>query len=83
MFLKCVCAAFCWPCSLKYGTASKDILQNAFRTHARSVLLLVGLAVLALLVWVMRKVFDRRRGILLPIEDTVAGEQTRPHIVEE
>ncbi len=69
--------------ALKYGTASRDILQNAFRTHARSVLLLVGLAVLALLVWVVRKVFDRRRGILLPIEETDASQQTRPHIVEE
>lgn len=66
--------------ALKYGTAASTILQTAYRTHAHLVLGVVGLFFFGVLVWVVRKVFDRRRGIALPMEDAEPGT-TR--IVEE
>lgn len=65
--------------AIRYGTAASTMLQTAYRTHARVVLAAVGLLVFVLLIWVVRKVFDRRRGIALPIEEA-AGEK---RIVEE
>ncbi len=69
--------------ALKYGTAAAGMLQNAFRTHARTVLLVLGLLVVVLLIWVVRKVFDRRRGTLLPIEEATTDPEIHPSIVEE
>ncbi len=65
--------------ALKYGTAASSMLQNAYRQHAHTVLAVVGLLVFVLLVWVVRKVFDRRKGIPLPIED----EPGTVRVVEE
>ena len=69
--------------ALRYGTAASTIIQNAYRTHARAVLTVLGLLVFILLVWVVRRVFDRRRGTLLPIEEIVADDENRPRIVRE
>ncbi len=69
--------------ALKYGTAAASMLQNAFHTHARTVLLVLGLLVVALLIWVVRKVFDRRRGTLLPIEEGDTDSEGSPRIIEE
>ncbi len=69
--------------ALRYGTAASSILQNAYRTHARSVLTVLGLLTFAVLLWVVRKVFDRRRGTVLPIEEEMSADGAHPRIVEE
>ena len=54
--------------AVRYGTAANTIIQTAYRTHVRLVLAVVGLLGVVLLVWVVRKMFDRR-SVVLPIEE--------------
>ena len=42
---------------------------NAMRHHQNVVLGVVGLLILWLGVYVFRRIFDRRRGVRLPVED--------------
>lgn len=52
-----------------YGPAVLGIALNAVRHHLTTVLGLVGFVIVMLAVYVFRKVFDRRRGIVLPVEE--------------
>ena len=55
-----------------YGPAVLGLALRAVRGHLAVVLTLVGLVVLGLGVWVLRKVFDRKKPVALPIEEDVA-----------
>ena len=65
-----------------YGPAVVDLFFRTVRSHAHLLLFIVGMLLVALAVWVVRKIFDRKRGTQLPIEDAAepAGSHT---IVEE
>ncbi len=68
--------------ALHYGMATTAILQGGFRNHARSILLVLGLLLIVLAVWIVRRMFARR-GERLPIEEedaAIAGTHT---VVEE
>ncbi len=52
-----------------YGPAVLEMTLHAVRHHLTGVLGVVGLALVGLGVYVFRKVFDRRRGIVLPVEE--------------
>ena len=65
-----------------YGPAVVDILFHTVRAHAHLVLFIVGLLLIVLAIWVVRKVFDRKRGTRFPIEDNGAEDATTT-IVEE
>lgn len=66
-----------------YGPAVVDLIFRTVRSHAHLLLFVVGLLLLMLAVWVVRKVFDRKRGTRLPIEDATASSEGRHTIVEE
>ncbi len=66
-----------------YGPAVVDLLFHTVRAHAHLVLFIVGLLLVVLAIWVVRKVFDRKRGVQLPIEDTAADHAVKTGIVEE
>ena len=57
-----------------YGPAVVDLLFHTVRAHAHLVLFLVGLMLAILAIWVVRKVFDRKRGTRFPIEDNGADD---------
>ena len=63
-----------------YGPAVVELIFHTVRSHAHLLLFGVGILLAALAVWVVRKVFDRKRGTRLPIEDPADGQHT---IVEE
>lgn len=63
-----------------YGPAVVDLIFRTVRSHAHLLLFVVGILLAALAVWVVRKIFDRKRGTRLPIEDTAEDQHT---IVEE
>ena len=52
-----------------YGPAVLSIGLQAIRHHLGLVLGGVGVVIIALALYVLRKVFDRRKGIVLPVED--------------
>jgi membrane protein YqaA with SNARE-associated domain len=52
-----------------YGPAIVHTITRTFHEHAESVLAIVGILVVFLAVYIARKIFDRRRGTPLPIED--------------
>ena len=59
-----------------YGPA---ILANFIRLmhrHGSIALSIVGILVFAILIYIFRKIFDRRRGVILPVEETL-NDQTR------
>ncbi len=51
-----------------YGPAVLTLVIHAFHTHLALALGVIGLLVVAIAVWVFRRVFDRRRPVPLPIE---------------
>lgn len=55
-----------------FGQAIVHDVTVAFHRHLGLVLAGVGLLVLVLLAYVVRRVFDRRRGTQLPVEDEIA-----------
>ena len=65
-----------------YGPAAMGNISGALHDHSRAVFTLTGLLLAILVIWIVRKVFDRRRGTRLPIEDTLADEPAT-RIVEE
>lgn len=65
-----------------YGPAVVDLIFRTVRSHAHLLLFIVGMLLVVLAVWVVRKIFDRKRGTALPIEDTAESEG-RHTIVEE
>ena len=56
-----------------YGPAILQTSLRLVRQHQASVLTVVGILTLVLLVWVLRRVFDGRKGIALPVEDEVVA----------
>ena len=65
-----------------YGPAVVDLLFHTVRAHAHLVLFVVGLMLIFLAIWVVRKIFDRKRGTRFPIEDT-SVESAGTAIVDE
>ncbi len=64
-----------------YGPAVVELLFHAVRAHAHMVLFVVGLLLVVLAIWVVRRVFDRRRGTQLPIEDATSnGDVSAPTV---
>ena len=66
-----------------YGPAVVDLIFHTVRAHAHLVLFAVGLLLVILAIWVVRKIFDRKRGTRLPIEESLAQEDGTATIVEE
>ena len=54
-----------------YGPAILSSVLAVFHRHAGAAIGLIGAIVVVLLVYVLRKVFDRRRGVRLPVEEEV------------
>ena len=54
-----------------YGPAILSSTLHFFHRHAGAAMGLIGIAVVMLGVYVLRKVFDARRGVPLPLEDEV------------
>lgn len=52
-----------------YGPALIHSLTHTLHRHMSLVLAAVGLLILLLATWIIRKIFDRRRGTPLPIEE--------------
>ncbi|SDF81306.1 YqaA family protein [Terriglobus roseus] len=65
----------------KYGPQVMDVVMHGVHTHAQLTRMVVGVLLVLVVVWVLRKVFDRRKGTQLPIEDGV--EDGKTVIVEE
>jgi membrane protein YqaA with SNARE-associated domain len=55
--------------TITYGPAILGTITRTIRAHRNYVLGVSGLVMLLLLVYVLRKVFDRRRGTSLPLEE--------------
>jgi membrane protein YqaA with SNARE-associated domain len=53
-----------------YGPAILADALHLFHRHSNIALGLIGVLILGLLVYVLRKVFDKRRGTPLPVEDS-------------
>ena len=66
-----------------YGPAVMELIFRTVRQHAHLLLFIVGLLLIVLAIWVVRKIFDRKRGTALPIEDDDAGSTDKKLIVEE
>ena len=66
-----------------YGPAVVELIFRAVRAHAHLVLFIIGLLLVILAIWVVRKLFDRKRGTQLPIEDAAESAEERTVIVEE
>ena len=61
---------FLFACITRYfGQAIMHSVNNAFHRHLGLVLAGVGLLVMTLVAYVIRKVFDRRRGTRFPLEE--------------
>ena len=54
-----------------YGPAILSNTLHLFRRHSNIALSIVGGIIFAILVYVLRKVFDKRRGTPLPVEEQV------------
>jgi len=59
-----------------YGPEIAHTARQAVHEHLGLVLVIVGVIVLALSVYVLRKLFDRRRGTQFPIEETAETDET-------
>lgn len=66
-----------------YGPAVMDLIFRTVRQHAHLLLFIVGLLLIVLAIWVVRKIFDRKRGTALPIEDGGLNDDAGARIVEE
>ena len=70
-----------------YGPAVVELLFRGVRAHGRLVLFVVGLLLIVLAIWVVRKIFDLKRGTRLPIEDAApdaaSADSGETVIVEE
>lgn len=68
--------------ALKYGMATTTILEGAVRSHGRGILVVVGLLLIVLALWMVRRIFARR-GERLPIEEVTPEPATGTHTVVE
>ncbi|MEZ2347829.1 YqaA family protein [Terriglobus sp. RCC_193] len=66
----------------KYGPQVMDVIMHGVHAHAQLTRMVVGVLLVLLVVWILRKIFDRRKGTQLPIEDG-AVEEGKTFIVEE
>ena len=57
-----------------YGPAVLGLGLQAIRHHLGLVLGGVGLVIMGLALYVLRRVFDRRKGIVLPVEEVMEME---------
>jgi membrane protein YqaA with SNARE-associated domain len=55
--------------TITYGPAILDTITRTLRRHHAFVMSVGGIIIVLLLVYVVRKVFDRRRGTSLPVEE--------------
>lgn len=55
--------------TITYGPKILDTIVHTIRAHHGYVLGISGILIVILLVYVLRKVFDRRRGTSLPVEE--------------
>jgi membrane protein YqaA with SNARE-associated domain len=55
--------------TITYGPAILGTIMRTIHAHRHYVLWVSGIVLVLLLVYVMRKVFDRRRGTSLPVEE--------------
>ena len=55
--------------TITYGPAILHTITRAIHAHRGYVLSVSGIVIVLLLVYVIRKVFDRRRGTTLPVEE--------------
>jgi hypothetical protein len=55
-----------------YGPKVMDIVLHGVKQHQHTALLLLGVVLVLLAVWILRKVFDKRKGTPLPIEDSTS-----------
>ena len=55
--------------TITYGPKILGTIAKALREHHSYVLGISGILIVVLVVYVLRKVFDRRRGTPLPVEE--------------
>ena len=55
--------------TILYGPQIVHTISEAIREYARYVIGGAGVLILLIAIWIVRKVFDRRKGVSLPIED--------------
>jgi membrane protein YqaA with SNARE-associated domain len=55
--------------TITYGPTILGTIRRTFHEHRNHVLAVGGIVMVLLLVYVLRKVFDRRRGTTLPVEE--------------
>ncbi|HEY0162636.1 MAG TPA: VTT domain-containing protein [Edaphobacter sp.] len=53
-----------------YGPALISTFNSALKEHQGTILAVASVLILLLVFWVTRKIFDRRKGEKLPVEDT-------------
>ena len=58
------------------GPSLIHTLTHSLRQHSNLALGAAGILVLALAIWIIRKIFDRRRGTPLPIEEAANDQPT-------
>ena len=61
--------------TIYFGHAIIDTMSREFRAHMAWVLGIGGIFGFVLALWIVRKLFDRRRGTRLPIEDVLEPEE--------
>ncbi len=62
--------------TIVYGPTLIHSLTQTLHRHMSLVLAAVGLLILLLATWIIRKIFDRRRGTPLPIEEAGVDQPT-------
>jgi membrane protein YqaA with SNARE-associated domain len=63
---------FCALVTIFFGPAIAHAIRHTMHEHLSTVLVVVGVLALTLTVYVLRKIFDRRRGTRFPIEEVTA-----------
>jgi membrane protein YqaA with SNARE-associated domain len=66
-----------------FGASAMTAATSALREHAHLMLTIAGLLLAIIGVWLVRKLFDRKKGTPLPIEEEIAAEESKRVIVEE
>lgn len=64
-----------------YGPAILNTALHLVRRHINLVLGVVGVVICALAVYILGKIFDRRRGVALPVEDADRLQVTHDDVV--
>jgi membrane protein YqaA with SNARE-associated domain len=64
----------CSIITILYGPAISHTVTHTLHQHPGAAIGIVGAIVLALVVWVLRKLFDARRGTKFPLEEALPEE---------